>query len=139
MSNRRTFTVVLVASLMAFTVQAQPSTLRVTIDIKPGDSPTTVEPGRQGVIPVAILTTPQFDAASIDSTTIRIGPTGTEAGVFKANMDDVDRDKDVDMMILIRVSDMQVKCGDTTIRLTAKTKAGQSVEGSETVRTEGCH
>lgn len=116
----------------------QPPPLRVTIDIKPGDTPTTIEPGRQGMIPVAILTTPQFDAATIDSGTIRIGPTGKEAGVFKANMDDVDRDKDLDMMILVRVNDMKVKCGDTTIRLTARTSDGRAIEGSEIVKLEGC-
>lgn len=113
-------------------------TMRVSIDVKPGDTPTTIEPGRQGMIPIAILTTPQFDAATVDTSTIRIGPTGTEAAIFRSNLDDVDRDGDIDMLLLVRVQEMAVKCGNTTISLKAKTTAGRQIEGSETVKTEGC-
>ncbi len=129
--------------ILAFALSAAPGTfaqkvIRVSIDIKPGDQPTTIEPNRQGMIPVAILTTPEFDASTVDPTTVRIGPTGTEASVFRSNMDDVDRDKDVDMLLLFRVQEMRVKCGDTVISLRAKTMDGRQIEGSESVTTEGC-
>ncbi len=127
-----------VAMVVATALAQQQPPLRVTIDIKPGDTPTTIEPGRQGMIPVAILTTPQFDASTIDPGTIRIGPTGKEAAIFRSNIDDVDHDKDLDMLILVRVQDMGVACGDTAIRLTATTTAGLAIEGSEAVKTEGC-
>ena len=38
--------------------------IRVSIDVKPGDAKTTIEPDRGGMVPVAILTTAQFDASS---------------------------------------------------------------------------
>jgi hypothetical protein len=129
--------------ILAFALSAVPGVfaqkvIRVSIDIKPGDQPTTIEPGRQGMIPVAILTTDQFDAKTVDPATIRIGPTGTEASVFRSNLDDVDRDKDIDMLLLFRVPEMQVKCGDTSISLKGKTTDGRQIEGSESVTTEGC-
>ena len=66
MSRLQTFAVVLSTAAIAgpHMRAQQPPPIRVTIDIKPGDTPTTIEPGRQGVIPIAILTTPQFDAAT---------------------------------------------------------------------------
>ena len=112
--------------------------MRVSIDVKPGDTPTTIEPGRQGMIPIAILSTAQFDASTVDASTIRIGPTGTEATIFRSNMDDVDRDGKIDMLLLVRVQEMAIKCGNTTIILKAKTKAGRQIEGSEVVKLEGC-
>jgi len=112
--------------------------LRVTIDIKPGDDPTTIETDRGGLLPVAILTTAQFDATTVDPGTVHIGPTGTEADVFRSMKDDVNRDGKPDLMILIRLQDMRAKCGDTVIKLTGKTRSGVDIEGSEAVTMEGC-
>jgi hypothetical protein len=127
------FTALATASLIG---ASQP--IRVTIDVKPGDEPTTIEPDREGMMPVAILSTAQFDASTVDPRTIRVGPTGTEAEPFRSMTDDVNRDGRTDMMALIRVQDLRVKCGDKLIRLSAKTKAGVDVEGSEAVVLEGC-
>ncbi len=127
----------LVAVMIASTVAAAQA-VRVTIDVKPGDNPTSVEPDREGMMPVAVLSTSQFDAMSINPQTIRVGPTGTEAEPFRSMSDDVNRDGRTDLMVLIRVQDMKAKCGDKVIRLTAKTKTGADVEGSEDVRMEGC-
>ena len=134
-STATILTPVLVVSLSVF-LAAQ--TLRVSIDIKPGDKPTTIEPGRQGLIPVAILTTSQFDAATVDAATVSIGPTGTEAAVFRSMLDDVDRDGDTDQLLLFRVQEMGVKCGDTVILLKGKTTDGKPIEGSQSIETVGC-
>lgn len=112
--------------------------IRVSVDVKPGDTPTTVEADRGGMIPIAILTTPQFDATSVDATTIRVGPTGTEAEVFRSMTEDVNRDGRTDLLMLVRLQEMSVKCGDKAIRVTGKTKSGADIEGSETVIVEGC-
>jgi hypothetical protein len=128
------FSIVLAATVLSVVPAAQ--TLRVTIDIKPGDSPTTIEPERQGVIPVAILTTPTFDAALVDISTVAIGPTGTEAEVFRAMFDDVDRDGDTDRLLLFRQQEMGISCTDKVIVLKGKTTDGRTIEGSETVVVE---
>ena len=112
--------------------------LKVTIDVKPGDEKVTLEPEREGMVPVLIVTTPQFDAATVDPDTIRIGPAGTEASIFRSMLEDVDKDGDIDRMVLVRVRDMQIKCGNKTIRLTGRTVEGRPFEGSDAVATEGC-
>jgi hypothetical protein len=116
--------------------QSAPPALHVLIDIKPGDTPTTIEPGRQGMIPVAILTTKEFDAADVDPTTVTMGAAGTEATVFRSMLDDVDRDGDKDRMLLFRVQEMRLKCEDSVVRLKGKTNDGRAIEGSETVKME---
>ena len=129
-------TLLIAAAWSASVVAQQP--LKVTIDVKPGDEKVTIEPEREGMVPILIITTPQFDAAMVDPDTIRVGPDGTEASIFRSMLEDVDKDGDVDRMILVRVRDMRVKCGNKIIKVTGKTTQGRSFEGSDTVATEGC-
>jgi hypothetical protein len=118
----------------------QPSAapVRVTVDVKPGDTPTTLEPKRQGMVPIAILSTKDFDAAQIDIDTARAGATGVEATAFKHMLEDVDRDKDVDLLMLFRVADLGLTCQSKGVTVKAKTDKGQSIEGTETVTMVGC-
>jgi hypothetical protein len=125
-----------VIALSASLAAQQP--LKVTIDVKPGDEKVTIEPEREGMVPILIVSTPQFNAATVDADSIRVGPEGTEASIFRSMLEDVDKDGDVDRMILVRVRDMRVKCGNKIIKVTGKTVQGRSFEGSDTVTTEGC-
>jgi hypothetical protein len=116
-----------------------PQARRVTIEIKPGDSgPKSIEPGRGGLLPIAILTTAEFDAAAADTSTIRLGPTGTEATAVRSMLEDVDRDGDLDRLVLVSVPDMRLTCAVTEIRLRARSTSGQALEGSTRVSMEGC-
>lgn len=129
--------VLIVAAVWSMSLAAQ-QPLKVTIDVKPGDEKVTIEPEREGMVPILIVTTPQFDAATVDTDTVRVGPQGTEAGIFRSMLEDVDKDGDVDRMLLVRMRDMRVKCGDKIIKVTGRTMQGRSFEGSEAVTTEGC-
>lgn len=111
---------------------------RIQIDVAPGDSPTVIEAGRGGVLPVAILSTARFDAATVDPSTIMFGPPGTDVEPVRAVTEDNDRDGRTDLMIHVRVSDLQLPCGDVVLRLTARTRAGAALEGSESVTVTGC-
>jgi hypothetical protein len=113
-------------------------TTRIQIDVAPGDSPTVIEAGRGGVLPVAILSTARFDAATVDPSTIVFGPPGTDVEPVRAVTEDIDRDGRTDLMIHVRVSDLQLTCGDVVLRLTARTRAGAALEGSESVTVTGC-
>jgi hypothetical protein len=126
----------LVAGWSMTTAAQQP--LKVSIDVKPGDEKVTIEPGREGMLPIVILTTAQFDAATADPETILVGPQGKEASIFRSMLEDIDRDGDIDRMLLVRVRDMQVPCGNKIIRVTGKTTDGRAFEGSEAVATAGC-
>jgi hypothetical protein len=49
-----------------------PTTVTVPVDIKPGDCPNPVNLGSQGVLPVAILGTADFDVTTIDPNTVTL-------------------------------------------------------------------
>ena len=130
--------VVLLLAVDVVNGQSKAEVLQVVIEVKPGDSHTSIEPKRGGMIPVAVLTTQEFDASRVDPATVRVGATGIEAAVFRSMSEDIDRDGDTDMLLLIRVQDMKLECSDTTVHLRGKTLEGQQIEGEKTVKMEGC-
>ena len=123
---------------VAIAAAQAPKVTKVSIDVKPGDTPTTLERTRGGQVPVAVLSTAQFDALTIDVETIRVGPSGEEAEPVRTTVSDVNADKRPDLVVLVKVPDLQLKCSDKVIKLTAKTQAGESIEGSEAVTITGC-
>jgi len=112
--------------------------VKVQIDVKPGDTPTVVEQGRGGFLPVAILSTAEFDAMLVDPTTVKVGPTGTEASVARSMTSDVNDDERPDLMMLVPVKEMGISCETKAIRLTGTLMSGAPIEGSEAVTVEGC-
>jgi len=105
----------------------------VQIDIKPGSNPNSINPDSEGVIPVAILTTPDFDAYFVDAETVRFGPLGAWAEHWA--LEDVDGDGDEDMILHFRTQDTGIRAGDTEAELTGKTWDGMDIYGSDSVRT----
>jgi hypothetical protein len=130
---------------------------RVTIDIKPGSDSNSINcKGNPGVIPVAVLTTDTFDALTIDHTTVRFGPgeaaefhvrkgpnpngngklsVKSPSGVPKRHEEDVDHDGDLDLVFHFARAETGIVCGDTEAVLTGQTFDGQSIFGSDTIRT----
>ena len=116
----------------------------VTIDIKPGSFPNSINPAQKGVTPVAIFSTEDFDApASIDLTTLTFGATGTEASlsykgkggaVPHCSFEDVDGDGLLDIVahFVTRLCGFDV--GDDTGYLKGETFSGLEIVGSDSVR-----
>lgn len=118
-------------------IKVESATL-ISIDIKPGSFPNSINPKSKGVIPVAILTTETFDAATVDSTTVLFGPSGTEAAPVKSALQDVDGDGDIDMILHFNTQTTGIQCGDTSATLTGETLDGQMIKGSDDINTVGC-
>ena len=127
-----------VAALFIFSVQSPSEVIRVGIDVKPGDEPTTLEPKREGMVPIAILTAGKFDATTVNPETVQAGTTGTEASAFRSAVEDVDGDRDIDMLLLFRVQEMRLECSGKSVVLKGKTRDGRTIEGSEAVTMVGC-
>ena len=119
-------------------VLADITDLEVRIDIKPGSFPNGLNPRQRGVTPVAILTIPGFDAATVDRASIRFGRTGIETAPVHAALEDVDRDGDVDMILQFDTLKTGILCGDLVANLTAVTTGGASIHGSDSLKTSGC-
>lgn len=110
----------------------------VDIDIKPGSDPNGVNPKSKGVIPVAILTSADFDATDVDPSTVTFGPNNATMVHKKAHIEDVDADGDLDLLLHFRIQDTGIACGDTEAELNGQTYGGLYITGSDSVKTSGC-
>jgi hypothetical protein len=107
----------------------------VEIDIKPGSFPNSINPNSKGVIPVAILTTGDFDATTVDASTVEFGPNGAAIIHQNAHLEDVDGDGDIDMVLHFRTQDTGIAHGDTEASLSGETFDGVDILGTDSIRT----
>ncbi len=107
----------------------------VMIDIKPGTFPNSINPRSRGAIPVAIRTTSTFHALSVNPFTVRFGRTGAEAAPAHIGLDDVDRDRKLDMIFHFETRETGLECGDTSASLTGQTWSGHAIRGSDSIHT----
>lgn len=110
--------------------------ITITIDIKPGSDENPINPRSKGVFPVVIVTTEDFDASTVDVSTIQFGP-GAAQPVHYA-LADMDGDTDWDLMLQFKTQDTGIVCGDTEVTLTGKTLDEISVTSTDSIRTVGC-
>ena len=94
----------------------------------------TVNPRARGVIPVAILTTPSFDATTVDVSAVRFGPGEASETHGVGHPSDVDGDGDVDLVLHFRTQDAAIPCGSTTATLT-----GAGITGADSIQMAGCN
>lgn len=110
------------------------------IDIKPGSDPNSINcDNEKGVIAVAILTTDDFDATTVDHTTVTFeGASEThvdkKTGEPRLHEEDVDDDGDIDLVFHFRRDETLLACDSTEGVLTGETFDGQSITGSDSVR-----
>jgi YVTN family beta-propeller protein len=110
----------------------------VVIDIKPGSSPNTVTLGSHGVIPVAILSSIDFDAAQVDPATIRLAGAAVSLKAkgtkYSCTANDVNSDGLEDLMCHVETDQLTLQAGETAAVLEAMTFAGRKIRGEDSVR-----
>ena len=112
--------------------------LQVPIDIKPDSFPNVVNPRSEGVIAVAILTTNDFDATTVDPLSIKFGPNEAVAALDASHTEDVNGDGRLDLVLHFNVQDTGITCGDTAVVLTGTTLDGQPFSSFDSIQTVGC-
>jgi N-acetylneuraminic acid mutarotase len=115
------------ATLEAFTLPAPPITVRIQV------VPDRFDPRSHGRLIVIVFSTANFDAATIDPSTVRFGDTGTEAAPVHSSLWRVGRDPKLDLVLQFNIADTGFTRTSTTAFLTGKTHTGDSIEGSDTV------
>lgn len=114
-----------------------PASIQVQIDIKPGTDPNPINQGANGVIPVAILTTPDFDATRVDPATVVLnGATVAVRGKSEkllARMEDVDGDADADLLCQVDTECWAEILEDGYVTLTGSTSDGIEIVGQDWV------
>lgn len=115
---------------------APPAATPVTIDIKPGTTPNDVQRSSKGLLPVAVLTTSNFNAATVDVASVTLGnEIGTDTRIAKQNkktpmaaMQDVDLDGDLDLILQFEIPTL-VANGDLTASTTQLVLKGTRTGG----------
>jgi len=114
---------------LGFQVAGRP--IPVDIDIKPGSEPNSINLKSRGVIPVAVLSTEDFDASTVDPlTAVFAGASSVHHAI-----EDVDRDGDHDLILHFKTQETNVAPDDTEACLTGETSDGVPIRGCDSVRT----
>jgi hypothetical protein len=107
----------------------------VSIDIKPGSDPNSINPFSRGLIPVAVVTTDDFDALTVDAESVLFGPDEAEKRHKQAHVEDVDGDGYLDLLLHFRTQDTGIAPGDTEACLIGQSYDGVPIMGCDSVRT----
>ena len=110
----------------------------VLIDIKPAALRNRINPSSHALIRVAVLSTAEFDATTVDPASVRFGPRGLVEDGGKTRFKDADGDGRDDLLLHFRIDETGIRCGDTSAALTGLTFTGQAIHGLDSIRTAGC-
>jgi hypothetical protein len=112
------------------------------IDIKPGSYPNSINPGSKGTVPVAVLSTPDFDATTVNPKTVTLA--GAPVKMKKKNkpmasLEDVNQDGYQDMVVHIDTQKLDLAKEATVATLTGQTTGDtpediDDIKGIDTVK-----
>lgn len=111
----------------------------VDVDVLPSDDPNEVSLKSKGVLPVAVLSSADFDAATLDPTTIRLGDPELSgvAQPVRCSWEDVDLDGRIDLVLKFSmptlVANGAIDADSLELSLTGETTDGGAVAGSDAV------
>ncbi len=110
--------------------------IQVSIDIKPGSGPNSINLKSKGTVPVAILSSTKFDARTVDPATIAMAGAGVKMktkGVYMAAFEDVNGDGLPDLVVHFDTTSLHLAPTDTTATLTGATFDGKKIQGQDSV------
>jgi N-acetylneuraminic acid mutarotase len=111
--------------------------IEASIDIHPGSFPNSINLKSKGKIPVAILSSPTFDApSSVDTSSLTFGRTGNEASLAFCGTipQDVNGDGFLDLVCHFSNQAAGFQAGDTQGILKGQTVSGIPLMGTDSVR-----
>ncbi len=111
-------------------------TLEIQIDVKPGSDPNPINLGSEGFIPVAILTTADFDAADADQASLTLEGAAARVKGKSGNIgsfDDIDGDGDLDLVVQFPTADLELTEADTVAVLDGTALDGTPIQGSDAI------
>jgi hypothetical protein len=119
-------------------VQITSAEVIVNIDIKPGSYPNAINLGSAGVVPVAILSSPDFDATTIDPSTLRlagaaVGMVGKSSKLL-CSSSDINSDERVDLVCQFTTAEIALQTGDAVAVVVGKTYTNLQIKGQDSVK-----
>ena len=111
--------------------------LTVVIDIKPNALPNTINLGSAGTVAVAILSTPSFDATTVDPSSVTLASAPVKLrgqAAPMASFDDVNGDGLPDLVLHVSTQSMELSSADVEAILEGITFDGTKIKGVDTIR-----
>jgi hypothetical protein len=111
--------------------------LEVSIDIKPGSFPNSINLGSNGTVPVMILSSTSFDARTVDPQTVSLAGAQirlTGKGTPMTSSVDLNGDGLLDLLVHVNTNALDLTATDTQAQLTGKTFSGKQIKGTDSVR-----
>jgi len=124
-------------NVTGYVAESVPLIVEVIIDIKPSSYPNSITPRSKGKIPVAILSSMDFDAPTVvDTESLTFGPTGDDESLSfcSPSSEDVNDDGYDDLVCHFYTQMTGFECGDDEGILKGQTIEQTPVEGSDSVR-----
>ena len=110
--------------------------MSINIDIRPGDPANSIPISKPVRVPVAVLGTESFDAASIDTDTLMFGPDRTAPEATPApRLRDVNADGYLDLVAFFRGDAAGITDTDTEVCLLGDTLDGERLLGCDAIRS----
>jgi probable HAF family extracellular repeat protein len=112
--------------------------IEVNIDIKPGEEPNSINLGSNGKVPVAVMSSPTFNAKTVDPASVTLA--GAQVALkgkgdkYMIAFSDVNGDGLQDLIVHVDTAAFQLSAGDTEALLEGKTNDGLCIRGTDTVR-----
>jgi len=117
---------------------AEPPFITVQIDIKPDSDENTINLDSAGVVPVAILSSNNFDATSIIPESVSLAGARVKmvgkSSKYLCNDEDVNGDGLIDIICMVYTAQFMIEPGESTAVLEAETNDGKLVKGEDFVR-----
>ena len=111
--------------------------MSVDIDIIPGSAQNAVNLSGAGVIPVAILSSPTFDALQVDPATITLAGANVRmigaSNRFLCQARDVNKDGLTDLVCDVQTAQFLIQPGDSTATLEGATFGGTPIIGHDAI------
>jgi len=109
----------------------------VNVDIKPDDAQNVVNPQAKGVLTVAILSSAEFDATTVDPLSVKFGPNQATESHRRGHIEDVNRDGLKDMVLHFNIQDIGILENTTELELFGRTTDGDVIRGSDNIVLKG--
>lgn len=108
--------------------------LTVNVDVKPPSDPATINPSSSGTIPVAILSSPTFNATTqVNRSSLTFGHTGLEHSLAFCKIEDVDGDGLPDLLCHFNTQAAGFLVGDKEAILNGRLVDGTPILGIDSL------
>lgn len=110
----------------------------VTIDIKPGSDPNSINLSSAGVVPVAILSSNTFDATTVNAETVSLAGAAVQlvgkSGKYLWHEEDVNGDGLMDIVCQVATAEFMIELGESVAMLEGETYEGTPIRGEDSIQ-----